>query len=247
MSIPFLSVVIPAFNEEKRLPESLERLFDFLASQPYPAEVIVVDNGSQDHTLEIARSFQDRYPQLHLLHESQRGKGLAVRSGMLAARGEYRFMADVDFSMPVGEINRFLPPILSNFDVAIASREAPGARRYGEPAYRHLVGRVFNGLIRLFALPGLQDTQCGFKCFRGPVAEDLFRRQTLSGWSFDVEVLFIACRLGYRVVELPIPWYFNPESKVSVMRDSARMALDLLTIRYNARLGRYGVENGAKV
>jgi hypothetical protein len=156
-------------------------------------------------------------------------------------------MCDADFSMPVAEINRFLPPALGAYDVAIASREAPGAVRYNEPAYRHLVGRVFNTLIRRIALPDLQDTQCGFKCFRAAAAEDLFHRQTLTGWSFDVEVLFIARQLGYRIVELPIPWYFNPESKISVLRDSARMALDLLTIRMNALRGRYTSSYGAKI
>ena len=112
--------------------------------------------------------------------------------------------------------------------------------RIGEPAYRHLVGRVFNSLIRWIALPGLQDTQCGFKCFREAVALDLFKRQTIKGWSFDVEVLFIAQHRGYRIVELPIQWYFNPESKISVWRDSLKMGMDLLRIRWNSLRGAYG-------
>ncbi len=123
--------------------------------------------------------------------------------------------------------------------MAIASREAPGAVRYHEPPYRHFVGRGFNTLIRMIALPGLDDTQCGFKCVKGAVANELFKRQTLTGWSFDVEILFIARHLGYRVVEVPIPWYFNPDSKIRVLRDSFHMGMDLLTIRLNALRGNY--------
>lgn len=235
----FLSIVIPVFNEEKRLPKTFEKLFAFLRQQPYQSEVIVVENGSQDRTLEIAMQYAQIYPQLKVMQVDGRGKGLAVQHGILAARGEYRFMCDADFSMPVSEINRFLPPALTGYDIAIASREAPGAVRYNEPHYRHIIGRIYNGLIRLLALPGLHDTQCGFKCFRAAVAEELFKLQTLNGWSFDVELLFIARMKGYTVVELPIPWYFNSESKVSVLRDSLRMALDLLTIRVNALRGVY--------
>jgi glycosyltransferase involved in cell wall biosynthesis len=236
---PFLSIIIPAHNEENRLPQTMEQVADFLQKQTYTAEVLIVENGSRDRTLEIARAFAARHPQFRVLQETGRGKGLAVRRGMLEARGQYRFMADADFSMPVEQINRFLPPVLKDFDVAIASREAPGAVRYNEPPYRHIVGRVFNTMIRVLALPGLHDTQCGFKCFRASAAEVLFRRQTLTGWSFDVEVLFIARQLDYRLVELPIPWYFNAESKVSVVRDSMCMLLDLFTIRLNAMRGEY--------
>ncbi len=236
---PFLSLVIPAHNEENRLPATLEQVFAFLASQNYSAEVIVVENGSTDRTLEIAQTFTSHHTQLKVIHTDERGKGLAVKRGMLAARGEFRFFADADFSMPVSEISRFLPPSLSDFDIAIASRETAGAVRYHEPLRRHLSGRIFNALIRLVVLPGLDDTQCGFKCFRARVAEDIFPRQTMPGWSFDVELLYIARRKGYRIKEIGIPWYFNPETKVSLVRDSLRMASDLFTIRRNARRGLY--------
>jgi dolichyl-phosphate beta-glucosyltransferase len=236
---PFLSLIIPAYNEEQRLPKTLKRVLAFLESQPYTYEVLLVENGSQDRTLEIAQDYSRRYASLHVLSAPVRGKGWAVRQGMLAARGQYRFMADADLSMPIAEINRFLSPALSNVDITIASREAPGAVRYNEPAYRHLVGRVYNLMIRLLALPGLNDTQCGFKCFRGEVAEDLFRRQTLIGWSFDVEILFIARQRGYSIQELSIPWYFNPDSKVRVLHDSLQMGLDLVKIRLNALRGVY--------
>lgn len=236
----FLSIIIPAYNEAQRLPSTLEKVAAFLAEQPYSAEVLVVENGSQDGTLEVAQRFAGEFSHFQALHESQRGKGLAVQRGMLAARGQYRFMADADLSMPIEEVNRFLPPALSDFDVAIASRQAPGAQRYDEPFYRHLGGRALNALIRWLALPGLHDTQCGFKCFRAPVAEDLFSRQTFEGWSFDVEVLYIARLRGYRIVELPIPWYFNAHSRLKPIQDALKLALDLLKIRRNGRRGLYG-------
>lgn len=239
MSLPFLSIVIPAYNEQSRLPGTLDRIFQFLETQNYPAEVIVVENGSSDRTFQIASEYARRFPNLRVFQSKERGKGKAVRLGMQQAAGTYRLMADADLSMPVEEINRFLPPKLENFDIAIASREAPGAVRYNEPGYRHFIGRGYNLLIRMLALPGLQDTQCGFKCIRGEIVNELFQRQTLSGWSFDVELLFIARKLGYRIVELGIPWYFNPESKVRVFRDSTRMGLDLLTIRLNSLRGKY--------
>lgn len=239
LPVPFLSLIIPAHNEETRLSETLTQVFEFVGRQSYPVEIIVVENGSSDQTYQIAQMFASQHPELKLLQNTQSGKGRAVRQGILAAQGEYRFMCDVDLSMPLNEIDRFLPPSLQDFDIAIASREAPGAVRIGEPYYRHLVGRIYNSLIRLLALPGLQDTQCGFKCFRGPVAEDLFRRQTPTGWSFDVEILFIARLLSYKIIEMPIHWHYNPHSKISVLRDSLKMGVDLLTIRRNALRGIY--------
>jgi glycosyltransferase involved in cell wall biosynthesis len=231
----FLSIIIPAHNEEKRLPHTLELVFEFLENQSYSAEVLVVENGSQDKTFQVAERYKRHYPFLRVLHEDDRGKGLAVQQGMLAAQGAYRFMCDADLSMPITELNRFLPPTLTDFDIAIASREAPGSVRYNEPYYRHLGGRAVNTMIRVLAIPDLHDTQCGFKCFRAPVAEDLFSHQTLQGWSFDIEILYIANLRGYRIVEVPIPWYFNPETKLNPVRDAIRMGLDILTIRRNAR------------
>ncbi len=242
MENPFLSIIIPVHNEERRLPSTIEQALQFLGRQSYSAELILVENGSQDRTLELARTYAARNPQIRVIQARARGKGLAVRQGILEARGEYRFMADADFSMPPQEINRFLPPASVDADIAIASREAPGAIRYNEPAYRHFVGRIFNLLIRTLALPGLNDTQCGFKCWRAEVAEDLFPYQTLTGWAFDVEILFIARQRGYRIVELPIPWHYNSDSKVEVVRDSLEMARDLLRIRWNSWRGRYRVQ-----
>jgi dolichyl-phosphate beta-glucosyltransferase len=236
---PLLSIVIPALNEEDRLPGSLAKVVGFLEAQAYPSEVLVVDNGSTDRTAEIALEFAARHSNLYLLQERRRGKGLAVRRGLLEAQGEYRFICDADFSMPIEEADRFLPPVLEGYDIAIASREAPGAIRYGEPAYRHWIGRAFNWLVKLLAVPGFEDTQCGFKCFRAKVVEDLFRVQRLDGWTFDVEVLFIALRRGYRVVEVPIPWYYTPGSRIRPVRDSFGMLADLFRIRANWRRGLY--------
>lgn len=239
MPEPFLSIIIPAHNEERRLPETMEQVARFAANQSFITEVIVVENASKDRTLEVANTYANNHPGLvRVIHEDLPGKGRAVQKGMLAAYGAYRFFADADFSMPVNEVLRFIPPAV-DVPIAIASREAPGAIRYNEPYYRHITGRVFNNLIRMLILPALHDTQCGFKLFRADATEDLFRRQKLMGWSFDVEILYIASMHNYPILEIPIPWYFNPESKINVFRDSWRMFLDLLNIRHNGRMGLY--------
>lgn len=239
MTDTYLSIIIPAHNEENRLSKTLDQVITFVQNQAYSCEVLIVENGSQDRTYEIAQEIAVQHPAFRVLRDEGRGKGLAVRRGMLEAHGQYRFMCDADFSMPITEINRFLPPALDGCDIAIASREAPGAIRYNEPTYRHLGGRAVNLMIRLLVLPGLQDTQCGFKCFRRSVAEDLFRVQTLTGWSFDIELLYVARRRGYRIKEIPIPWYFNPESKLNAIQDAIRMGGDILKIRLNDRRGVY--------
>ena len=235
---PFLSIIIPAHNEQNRLPDTLEQVFRFLGQQSYTSEVIVVENGSTDRTYEVAQQFTGQHQHLHVIR-SERGKGAAVRRGMLAARGEYRFMCDADLSMPVEEIVKFVPPMLGDFDIAIASREAKGAVRYNEPSYRHIGGRGINLIIQALILPGLNDTQCGFKSFHGEVAEDLFSRQTLQGWSFDIELLYIARCHGYRIKEVPIHWYHFSDSKVSALRDAVRMVRDIFRIQANARQGIY--------
>ena len=239
MPLPFLSIIIPAHNEENRLPRTLEQVSAFLRQQRYEAEVLVIENGSSDRTPEIAEAYAGKHQNVRVIRLAERGKGLAVRHGMLVAKGQYRFMCDADLSMPIAEVNKFLPPAIQDLDVAIGSREVKGAVRYDEPFHRHFGGRFVNLLIRFLILPQLQDTQCGFKCFRAEVAEDLFRRQTLDGWSFDIELLFIAHRRGYRVTEIPIDWYYRSESKVSAVRDAVRMIGDIFRIRANARQGIY--------
>ena len=237
---PFLTIIVPAHNEELRLPESLARIVAFLEEQDYQAEVIVVENASQDNTAGVVEEFMARYPLIiSLIKEERQGKGLAVKLGVMAARGEYIFICDADLSMPIEEVAKFLPPALADYDVAIASREVEGARRYGEPAYRHLMGRVFNFLVRLLTVPGFQDTQCGFKCFRREAARDIFPYQTIEGWGFDVEVLFIAHKRGCRIVEVPINWYYMANSRVSPIKDTFNMLRELLKVRLNDWRGMY--------
>ncbi len=236
---PLLSLIIPAYNEGERLPTTLPQVFAFLEAQTYPFEVILVNNNSRDNTREIALEFAATRPYLRVIDEMTQGKGAAVRTGMLAATGEYLFMADADFSMPVEEIAKFLPPQMGDYDVAIGNREAPGAKRYNEPAYRHFMGRVFNFYVKVLAIPGFEDTQCGFKCFRREVAWNILPCQTIDGWAFDVELLFIALRHGYHIVEVPINWYYGENSRVSPVRDTINMIREVLRIRYNGFTGRY--------
>jgi dolichyl-phosphate beta-glucosyltransferase len=238
MAKPYLSIVIPAYNEERRLPNTLAHVFTFLAEQEYTAEVIVVENGSTDKTLTIAQEISATFPNLFVFHNDLAGKGRAVQRGMLEARGQYRIFCDADLSMPIKEVARFIPPH-NDKDIVIASREVEGAVRFDEPEQRHITGRVFNWLIRVLAIPGIHDTQCGFKGFRAEVAEDLFQLQRIDGWAFDVEILYIAKMRGYEIVELPIPWYYRQESKINVLRDSLSMFFDILKIRRNARKGLY--------
>jgi len=243
----YLSIIIPAHNEEKRLPPTLQAIEAFLRRQPYESEVLVVENGSRDLTAVVAEAFAAGHPRVRVLRETGRGKGLAVRRGMLEAYGDFRFICDADLSMPIDELPKFLPPnyadaVPPNYadaDVMIGSREAPGSRRFNEPAYRHFQGRVFSTLVKWFAVPGFEDTQCGFKCFTARSAKDIFAVQRFDGMSFDVEALFIALRRRYKVSEVPIDWYYRSESRVDPIREPLRMLRDILIIRRNWANGLY--------
>lgn len=241
MSNPFLSIVIPAHNEANRLPPSLRKITCFLEQQDFSAEVIIVENGSHDRTYEVALEAARESDQIRVIQSpnSIRGKGLAVKQGMLAATGDWRFICDADLSMRIEDLAGFLPPETTGYDIVIASREAPGAVRVEEPEYRHIMGRVATFIIKLAALPDYEDTQCGFKLFSAAVAEDLFQVQRMNGIGFDVELLYIAKRRGYRVKELPITWYYEPYSTMRLWDDSLKLLREIWEIRRNWRLGLY--------
>jgi len=236
---PLLSLIIPAYNEGKRLPQTLPQITDFVESQKFSCEVVIVNNNSKDDTRQIADEFAGRHSFIRVFDEPRQGKGAAVHTGMLAAEGEYLFMVDADLSMPIAEVSKFLPPHLEHYDVAMASREAAGAVRYDEPGYRHLMGRAFNLLVRVLAVHGFQDTQCGFKCFRRHAAQDVLAFQSIDGWAFDVELLFIAQKRGYRIVEIPIEWYYRANSRISPISDAIDMFREVLKIRLNGLRGQY--------
>lgn len=246
---PFLSIVIPAYNEARRLPKTLERIRAYLRDavkrwgvEGGLVEIIVVDDGSTDGTREMAKTFADCLPNLRVLHHSpNRGKGYAVKRGMLAAQGRFRLFSDADLSTPIEELDKLLPFLLSGeAEIAIASRGLPQSQLLvRQPWHREMLGRLFNLVVQVVATPGIWDTQCGFKLFYGEVAERLFFLQTLNGFAFDVEVLYLARKFGYRVVEIPVRWLNDPNTKVQTLRHGLQMLRDLLLIRLNDLRGRY--------
>lgn len=238
-AVPLLSIIIPAHNEEHRLPASLVKIDAFLKTQPYTAEVIVVENGSRDQTAAVTRTFAASHPYVKLIEVTTRGKGLAVKAGMLAAQGDYRFICDTDLSMPIDEIIKFLPPHSDGYEISIATREGAGAHRIGEPEYRHLMGRINNLIIQLTAVRGFEDTQCGFKMFSRRAAEDLFAVQRMTGIGFDVEILFIAKRRQYRIREVPITWIFDADSRMRLIGDSLNILREIVQIRQHWKRGDY--------
>ena len=233
---PFLSVVIPAYNEEQRIASTLGKVVGYLGTQPYSWEVVVVDDGSSDRTAEVAAAWAAEGEHVRLESVRHGGKGWAVKSGMLAARGKYRFMCDADLSMPIEHLEAFLERMDEGYDVVIGSRQAVGARRFDEPIARHIMGRIFNWSVRLLAVRGFDDTQCGFKCFRGEVAEELFRMQRTNGFAFDVEILYLAGQKGVKVLEMPIDWYHHSASKVRPLLDSFLMLRDTAFLKLRSRV-----------
>ena len=199
-------------------------------------EIVVVDDGSVDDTRDIAARVAERDARVRLIAAEHGGKGAAVRRGMLAARGQWCFFADADLSMELDQLPRFLA---EDADITIASREAPGAERIGEPWSRHVIGRIFNVIVRLAAVPGIHDTQCGYKLFSAAAVRQLFPASRLNGFAFDVELLYLARRAGLRVREVPVTWYYRPGSRVRLKTGLAAF-LQVLEIRWNDVLGRYG-------
>jgi dolichyl-phosphate beta-glucosyltransferase len=236
LSVPELSVVIPAFNEALRLPATLARIREHLAGASF--EIVVVDDGSTDGTAQQARAAGDDC--LRVIGGGRnRGKGHAVRQGMLEARGALRLMTDADLSTPIEELARLQARAAEGFEIVIASRALAGSRiEVHQPWYRESVGRAFNLLVRALLLPGLHDTQCGFKLFSARAAAEVFAAARLDGFGFDVEALVIARRRGYRIAELPVTWRNDAATHVSSLRGFLAF-LDLARIRWNAWRGRY--------
>src|SRR5579864_6177014 len=239
-----LSLIVPAYNEAERLGATLDELARFAAASPRPVEVVLVDDGSSDGTFELLTSFRQRQGSLRtavLRNDRNRGKGFSVRRGMLAAQGDYRLFSDADLSTPLSEAESLLAAVAATgAQVAIGSRALPGSRILtSQSLFRTLGGKALNLFIQLLALPGIHDSQCGFKLFTRRAARDIFARATIDRFSFDIEVLYLARKLGYRVEEVPMTWADVAGSKVSPVRDGIKLLAELLVIRFRDWRGGY--------
>lgn len=245
------SIVIPAYNEEDKITSSLTQVVNFMRGYCQSFEVIVVNDGSSDSTSDKVALFSKDNPEVVLIDNPHKGKGFAVWTGMMKASGELIYMADADLSAPIEDLKKFSIWILEHdFDVVIGSREGVGAKRIGEPAYRHIMGRAFNYFVQLIAIPGINDSQCGFKLFTKKAAKDIFGRSALYGLqtkeiksayfgAWDVEVLYIARRLGYRIKQVPVTWVYVKSKRFNPLGNSVKMALDVLKIKFNGIRGKY--------
>jgi len=250
---PEISVVIPTYNEEKRgIKKNLAVVVGFLESENYDYEVIAADDGSTDGTVAVVEKFAQDKERVRILKLPHRGKGPAVRDGMLDAKGKYILFSDADMATPIEELKRLLNWVEGQgFDLAIASREGIGAQRENEPWYRHFLGRGFNFLVKLIALRGIEDTQCGFKLFKAAAAKEILKRLKIYGeeeteelttpylGAFDVEILFLAQKLGYKIKEVPVTWHYAATQQLDPIKDSLRMARDVLMVRLNDLRGMY--------
>jgi dolichyl-phosphate beta-glucosyltransferase len=248
---PSLSLVIPAYNEAARIEAMMDAAVAWKQEQPFPVELIVVDDGSDDATADLAERALRNVAGARVIRIAHGGKAAAVRAGMLAASGEQIAFSDADLATPLSYLTALRSELAKGSDIAIGSREGAGARRLGEPAYRHVMGRVFNGMVRLLLVPGIHDTQCGFKLFRAEVAHDLLQRSRLyrdhrgsvAGprvTAFDVELLAIARLRGYRVCPVPVVWSYGRGSKVRPARDTWHNVRDVVTVWIGTKRGRYG-------
>jgi dolichyl-phosphate beta-glucosyltransferase len=242
--LPFvdLSIVVPAYNEEHRLPPTLAKLKAFLDTQPLRYEIVVVDDGSKDNTIGVTNALMATIPNLRLVKQPRnRGKGAAVRVGMLEARGQIRVMCDADGSMPAEELPKLLAPIIAcKAAIAIGSRYVSGAKTdVKQPFYRVLWSRLCNRVIQKSLVPGVRDTQCGFKAFTAESARDLFRYGRIDGWAFDLEILALARRRGYEIAEVGVEWKDDGRSRVNPLRDMWKVISEAMTIRRNLRRGVY--------
>lgn len=242
-------MVVPAFNEEERLPRTLARLHEYYSAQPYTFDVLVVSDGSKDGTAQVVSEFAKAHPEFHLLdYQPNRGKGYAVRAGILAAKGNWVLFCDADLATPQEETEKLLEATGRGAVVAIGSRPLRDSKlEIRQPLYRELLGRAFNKAVQILAVRGIDDTQCGFKLFRRDVAQDIFGRCKLDGFSFDFEALLIARDLGYEIAEVPIRWRHQEGSKVVLLRDGPRMLRDLVRLRLKGKRARLAVGPGTSI
>ena len=239
---PELSIVIPAYNEELRLPATLERIAAYLKTSGREAEVLVVDDGSKDRTAAVAESFRDKVPALRVVPNGvNRGKGFSIRHGVQEARGQFVLFTDADLSAPIEEADKLIDALkTNNCDVAIGSRAVDRSLiTVHESPFREFAGIIFNKIVRLILWLPFVDTQCGFKAFRQERCRIIFDQQTIERFGFDPELLYLARHHGLRAVEIPVRWGHSPATKVSMLRDSLQMFLDVFVIRWNSLLGRY--------
>lgn len=237
----YLSVIIPAFNEAKRITETLSRIESYIQSRGDSYEIVVIDDGSTDNTAGLVKNRSAHNNAIRLLQNNKNmGKGYSVKRGMLEARGEYLLFCDADLAIPIEEIEKLMPWFNKGHEIVIGSKglkELNVVRH--QPLWRESSGRIFNAFVQLIILKGIKDTQCGFKCFRREAAEKIFLKQTLHGYCFDVEILFIAALLGYRIKEVSVSCYNLTGTKVNIFIDPLKMLLDLLGIKLKSSLNRY--------
>jgi dolichyl-phosphate beta-glucosyltransferase len=236
-----LSIVIPAYNEAKRIVPTLQALARFVASQPLRTEILVIDDGSSDDTVAVVEAQRAVIAGLRVVRQlPNRGKGAAVRLGMLTARAPIRMMCDADGSMPPEEMRKLLSALIDHrADIAIGSRYIDGKAAASQPLYRRLWSRLCNQVIQRTLVPGIVDTQCGFKAFTAEAARELFGRSRIDGWAFDLEILALALRRGYHVEEIGVTWVDDPRSRVNPLADMWKVMGEAWTIRRNLRHGVY--------
>jgi len=242
-----ISVVVPAYNEEERLVSSLERIYKYFRQAGHEYELIVVNDGSRDRTAASAREWKPPDCPLTVIDRGvNRGKGFSVREGVQRASGDWIFFSDADLSTPIDEIESFLPRLAAGAEVVIGSRNLPSSRlEVRQPWYRQIMGKVFNLLVRVLAVSGVRDTQCGFKAFSRRAAELLFSRARIDGFGFDVEILYLARKYRLKIEEMPVRWINSPRSTVDPIKDSLRMLKDIFRVRRDDRRGLYDSSRAA--
>jgi len=240
------SIIIPAYNESARVGATLERVLAHVAERGWDAEIIAVDDGSRDNTVEIIRAYAEKNPRLRLLQNpGNRGKGYSVRNGMLHAKGELLLFSDADLSSPIEEADKLFGAIAGGADIAIGSRWLRrDLQTQRQPFYRQIFGRVFNLMLRITLGLGFKDTQCGFKAFTRDAASKIFPLQKIERWGFDPELLYLARKLKFKVVEVPVEWAHSEGTRISPLRDGIRMFVEMLRIRWNGITGKYDVAAG---